>query len=109
MAAAGAAMGLGKKAALAAVGLFSGVGGAVAYKLDQVIPRVGTTKKKNLMLMYRRCKLSCPSTLPTFPGPTAATLTPWTMPASGVATRYLFHTWPQLEYIRPYNYEALLT
>ena len=38
MAAAGAAMGFGKKAALAAAGLFSGVGGAVAYKLDQVIP-----------------------------------------------------------------------
>ena len=36
MAAAGAAMGFGKKAALAAAGLFSGVGGAVAYKLDQV-------------------------------------------------------------------------
>ena len=31
-------MGFGKKAALAAAGLFSGVGGAVAYKLDQVIP-----------------------------------------------------------------------
>ena len=29
-------MGFGKKAALAAAGLFSGVGGAVAYKLDQV-------------------------------------------------------------------------
>ena len=99
MAAAGAAMGLGKKAALAAVGLFSGVGGAVAYKLDQVISRVGTTKKISLMLMYRRCKLSCPSTLPTFPGLTAATLTPWTTPASGVATRYQFHIWPQLEYI----------
>ena len=38
MAAAGATMGFGKKAALAAAGLFSGVGGAVAYKLDQVIP-----------------------------------------------------------------------
>ena len=38
MAAAGAAMGFGKKAALAAAGLFSGVGGAVAYKLDQVYP-----------------------------------------------------------------------
>ena len=37
MAAAGAAMGFGKKAALAAAGLFSGVGGAVAYKLDQVM------------------------------------------------------------------------
>ena len=36
MAAAGAALGLGKKAALAAVGVFSGVGGAVAFKLDQV-------------------------------------------------------------------------
>jgi len=30
-------MGLGKKAALAAVGVFSGVGGAVAYKLDQEV------------------------------------------------------------------------
>ena len=30
-------MGFGKKAALAAAGLFSGVGGAVAYKLDQVL------------------------------------------------------------------------
>ena len=30
-------MGFGKKAALAAAGLFSGVGGAVAYKLDQVM------------------------------------------------------------------------
>ena len=40
MAAAGAAMGFGKKAALAAAGLFSGVGGAVAYKLDQVNPKV---------------------------------------------------------------------
>jgi len=37
MAAAGAAMGFGKKAALAAAGLFSGVGGAVAYKLDQEV------------------------------------------------------------------------
>jgi len=37
MAAAGVAMGLGKKAALAAVGVFSGVGGAVAYKLDQEV------------------------------------------------------------------------
>jgi len=37
MAAAGAALGLGKKAALAAVGVFSGVGGAVAFKLDQEV------------------------------------------------------------------------
>jgi len=35
MAAGGVAMGLGKKAALATVGLFGGVGGAVAWKLDQ--------------------------------------------------------------------------
>ena len=41
MAAAGAAMGFGKKAALAAAGLFSGVGGAVAYKLDQVMTVYG--------------------------------------------------------------------
>ena len=50
MAAAGAAMGFGKKAALAAAGLFSGVGGAVAYKLDQVIfisKDVGTRDKRN--------------------------------------------------------------
>ena len=48
MAAAGAAMGFGKKAALAAAGLFSGVGGAVAYKLDQVISKdVGTSDKRN--------------------------------------------------------------
>ena len=48
MAAAGAAMGFGKKAALAAAGLFSGVGGAVAYKLDQVNPiEFGTSKKRN--------------------------------------------------------------
>ena len=40
-AAAGAAMGFGKKAALAAAGLFSGVGGAVAYKLDQVMTVYG--------------------------------------------------------------------
>ena len=37
MAAAGVAMGAGKKAALAAVGAFSGVGAAVAYKLDQSV------------------------------------------------------------------------
>jgi len=37
MAAAGAAMGLGKKAALGAVGMFSGLGAAVAYKLDQEV------------------------------------------------------------------------
>jgi len=30
-------MGMGKKAALAAVGLFSGVGGAIAFKLDQEV------------------------------------------------------------------------
>jgi len=35
MAGTGAAMGAGKKAALTALGMFSGVGGAVAYKLDQ--------------------------------------------------------------------------
>ena len=35
--AAGVAMGAGKKAALAAVGAFSGVGAAVAYKLDQSV------------------------------------------------------------------------
>ena len=35
MAAAGAAMGVGKKVALTALGTFSGVGAAVAYKLDQ--------------------------------------------------------------------------
>lgn len=35
MAGAGVAMGIGKKAALTALGMFSGVGGAVAYKLDQ--------------------------------------------------------------------------
>ena len=37
MATAGAAMGAGKKAALAALGMFSGVGGAVAWKLDQSV------------------------------------------------------------------------
>ena len=37
MAAAGVAMGAGKKAALAALGAFSGVGAAVAYKLDQSV------------------------------------------------------------------------
>lgn len=37
MAAAGVAMGMGKKAALAAVGVVSGVGGAVAFKLDQEV------------------------------------------------------------------------
>jgi len=37
MAATGVAMGAGKKAALAALGMFSGVGGAVAYKLDQSV------------------------------------------------------------------------
>jgi len=35
--ASGVAMGLGKKAAMATVGVFSGVGGAVAYKLDQEV------------------------------------------------------------------------
>jgi len=37
MATAGVAMGAGKKAALAALGTFSGVGAAVAYKLDQSV------------------------------------------------------------------------
>merc|ERR1711994_172694 len=37
MAAAGVALGAGKKAALAALGAFSGVGAAVAYKLDQSV------------------------------------------------------------------------
>ena len=37
MATAGVAMGAGKKAALAALGAFSGVGAAVAYKLDQSV------------------------------------------------------------------------
>ena len=37
MATTGVAMGAGKKAALAALGMFSGVGGAVAYKLDQSV------------------------------------------------------------------------
>jgi len=37
MAASGVAMGLGKKAALAAVGICSGISGAVAYKLDQEV------------------------------------------------------------------------
>ena len=36
MATTGVAMGLGKKAAIA-LGMFSGVGGAVAYKLDQSV------------------------------------------------------------------------
>ena len=37
MAAAGAAAGAGKKLALGALGAFSGVGAAVAYKLDQSV------------------------------------------------------------------------
>ena len=37
MAAAGAAAGVGKKLALGAMGAFSGVGAAVAYKLDQSV------------------------------------------------------------------------
>ena len=37
MAAAGAAVGAGKKLALGALGAFSGVGAAVAYKLDQSV------------------------------------------------------------------------
>merc|ERR1719357_794752 len=37
MATAGVALGAGKKAALAALGAFSGVGAAVAYKLDQSV------------------------------------------------------------------------
>ena len=37
MATTGVAMGAGKKAALAALGMVSGVGGAVAYKLDQSV------------------------------------------------------------------------
>ena len=37
MASAGAALGAGKKVALTALGAFSGVGAAVAYKLDQSV------------------------------------------------------------------------
>ena len=88
MAAAGAAMGFGKKAALAAAGLFSGVGGAVAYKLDQVNHIISRIRIR--VLMCRRCKLSCPCTLPTSPGHTVVTLTPLTTPASGADTRCVF-------------------
>ena len=84
-------MGFGKKAALAAAGLFSGVGGAVAYKLDQVMTRLQGTFKSDLTSMCesRRYRLSFLCMLLTSPGPTVATSTPWIMPASGVVTRYI--------------------
>ena len=91
MAAAGAAMGFGKKAALAAAGLFSGVGGAVAYKLDQVMTCLQGTLRSDLTCVFesRRYKLSFLCMLLTSPGPTVATSTPWITPASGVVTRYI--------------------
>ena len=91
MAAAGAAMGFGKKAALAAAGLFSGVGGAVAYKLDQVLTVYREHPRSDLTcaLESRRYKLSSLCMLLTSPGPTVATSTPWITPASGVVTRYI--------------------
>ena len=63
MAAAGAAAGVGKKLALGAVGAFSGVGAAVAYKLDQSV-KVRVVTIINLLTyphIIKVCKLCFPS------------------------------------------------